>query len=510
MQATSATGNGASCKRYAWLGAIWSPSYAASGDPDDDQAISEGTGARIALSSLIRAIFMGEASEIPAAPMTPAPTSARVLSPQTSAEDGPKAGDMDLAGKARAEDKIRQARAAGLMVPASKADGLLYDVGTAVMPEAWASERKDFDKLPTGETRLPMVRDAIRAEDRTNVTIPAWDLRLSPRSGKLGAKPGEDGKTDPAQVWTPSRRALQGFYARAGIGAVPDHWPTDIRATAVNSLCVRFEKERPAAQLINGQDPIVQVRVARSTGRAFAVVSPSYGQFDGDLVLEALLAALPRGARVNVDYDPEAARGRVEIVTLQEERPVVGEPFKTSFSVGWDDTGGGSVWGDGGLFSARCLNLTRIYTSAGSFRMRHAGSVGRLARRFRQEFDRIARVVSQFSQAYGHAAAEELTNAERIEGTEFLQGIYRSLMQRDLVPVKGRREDAVKELAIQALADENHAGLTRAGVANGITRYAHRVNQDPWMRDELETAAGRLLWAPKPVKLDYLAKEISA
>ena len=473
-----------SAKRYGWNGQVWSAS--------GDEAVSD-KGNVVAIAALLRAIYDGQAHEIRYAMLVPAP-----------AVEEPKAGDMDEAGRARAEAKIAKAAEMGVKLPSSQKDGLYFDVGTAVMPEAWASERKAYEQLPAGAEALPKVRDQIRAEDRENFEYRAWDLRMSTRTGKLGDP------ADPQRAWEPTRRGLQGFCSRAGIGAIPEHWPTDIKAQSINALCKRFAETRPDALLSAGEDPRVLLRVQKARGRAFATVSPSYGAFDGDLVLEALLQALPREARVNVDYDPDQAKGRVEIVTLQEERPVVGEPFKTSFTVGWDDTGGGSVWGDGGLWSARCLNLTRIWTSVGTFRIRHAGAVRKLARRFREEFDRIAAVVSKFSAAYGHAAAEELTNAEKVEAHEFVQGIYRSLLQRDLVPVRGRREEAASALTMQFLADENKAGVTRAGIANGITRMAHRGNRDPWLRDDLERAAGRILWSPRPVKLDYLAKEAAA
>lgn len=467
-------------KRYDWNGATWTAAVGT-------EVATSDAGGKVELDALLRAIFNGEAKE---------------LTPEVPKSE-PKAGEMDAAGKARAEAKIAKAAELGASLPKSQADGLYFDVGTAVMPEAWASERKAFEKLARGDEALPKVRDQIRAEDRENFEFAAWDLRMSPRTGKLG-----DPK-NPANAWQPTRRGFQGFCQRSGIGSIPEHWPSDIKAEAVNELCRRFATTRPEGLLTRGEDPRVSVRVQKARGKAFAVTSPSYGQFDGDLVAEALLQALPSGSRVAVDYDPDAARGRVEIVTLQEERPVVGEPFKTSFTVGWDDTGGGSVWGDGGLWSARCLNLTRIWMSVGAFSLRHAGAVHKLARRFRTEFDRIAAVVAKFSTAYGHAASEELTNAEKVEANEFVQGIYRSLLQRELVLVKGRREEAVSALTMQFLADENRAGLTRAGIANGLSRFAHRVNADPWMRDDLERAAGRILWSKSPIPLHYLAKEVA-
>ena len=496
-------------KRYTWQGRSWAVVVADSGCTDDDTVVSD-DGEERPIGDLLLALHKGSAIEQAAVPAAIAPAAAPRLAvvpanPYAAAPSVVKAGELDAAGKARAQGRIDTAKALGVALPSSKADGLFYDLGTAVDEGAWASERKAFEELPTGEVKLPQVREAIRAEAREDFTFAAWDLRMSKTSGKLG-----DPERPTTHAFLPTRRGLQTFTTRAGIGSMPDHWPTDIKAGVVNDLCKRYAAERPSQLLqADGSDPAVVLRVQKSRGRIFAVVSPSYAAFDGNLVLESLLAALPKGSRVNVDYDPDAARGRVEIVTLQEERPVVGEPFRTSFTVGWDDTGGGSIWGDGGLFSARCLNLTRIYTSTGTFRIRHVGSVGKLARTFRANFEKISRVVSQLSRAYGHAASEELTNAERIESTEFMSGIYRSLLQRELVPVRGRREEAVKALALQALADENGAGLTRAGVVNGITRYAHRVNEDPWMRDEIERAAGRILWSQNSVRLDYLAKDVA-
>jgi hypothetical protein len=483
-------------KGFEWMGLTWTPHPDNDGGEGDKALASDGSTAP--LSDLMKAIFRGEAVEAKPEWMAPV-IPVRLV----------KAGEIDEVGKARALEKIADIeKRTGATLPKTKGDGLFYDAGTAVMDEAWESERQAFEALPLGEEILPKVRDAIRAENRQDFAFDAWDVRMSKTTGKLG-----DPK-DPSKAWLPTQTGFDSFTHRAGIGKIGAHWPTDIKAATMNALCQRFqdlskEAAKTAKPEERVEDPRVVLRVQQARGKVFAAVSEAYAKFDGDLVLEALMSALPKGARVTVNYDPDQARGRAEIITLQEEKPVVAEPFKQSFTIGWSDAGKSAVWGDGGLFSARCLNLTRIWTSVGSFSVRHVGSVERLTKKFTEEFERIAAVLGMFSKAYGNAASEELTNAERIEGTEFLQGIYRSLLQRDLVPVKGKREEASAQLAMQAMADENHAGMTRAGIANGITRYAHQVNQDPWVRDELETAAGRILWMPKPVKLDYLAKEVA-
>lgn len=164
-------------KSYMWQGAVWR-SEILGGDPEDDRAVSE-TGDRAALSALLRAIWTGEATAIPTAPKTPAPSTPAPRSAATTTTTAIEAGDLDETGKARALAKIQTARELGITLPASKADGLLYDVGTAVMASAWASERKAFESLPAGETVLPRVRDAIRAEERETFAFPAWELRMS-------------------------------------------------------------------------------------------------------------------------------------------------------------------------------------------------------------------------------------------------------------------------------------------------------------------------------------------
>jgi len=423
------------------------------------------------------------------------------------------AGDIDQVGKARAELKIAHAKALNLNVPGSKKEGLFFDVGTAVMDSAWESERREFEGTPAAEVALPELRGDIRAEGRVDVKVEdLWSLRASPSTGKIGFSSDRS--------WQPTERALAGLYSRTGIGSIPSHWPDVIRAGAINAVqkhlveeFVKKEEARRAACVAKNEkfepasrpDGVIRTR---KDGSCFAVVSTTYTAFDGDLVLEALEQALPKGSRVNLHYDRERARGRVEVVTLQEEKPVVGEPFKTSFTVGWDDTGGGSVWGGGGLWSARCLNLTRIWTNAGSFSIRHAGSVEKLAKRFRAEFSRIYSVVHQFSTAFGNAASEQLRPEGDISPEEFVKGVYRNLIAKQVLEVRGRKEEVIDDLLGQFLADENKAGLTRAGIANGITRYAHRVNKDPFARDGLERAAGRIISAPKLVVLDSLGKEV--
>jgi len=71
------------------------------------------------------------------------------------------------------------------------------------------------------------------------------------------------------------------------------------------------------------------------------------------------------------------------------------------------------------------------------------------------------------------------------------------LMERELVAVKGKRENIVDNL-VEAWQKE--PVMTKAGMVNAITRFAHEGDQkDPWMEDALQAQAGRLLFRSQPL-----------
>jgi hypothetical protein len=66
--------------------------------------------------------------------------------------------------------------------------------------------------------------------------------------------------------------------------------------------------------------------------------------------------------------------------------------------------------------------------------------------------------------------------------------------------VSGRKPEAERQV-FQAWQKDNsgaglaHGGLNRAALANAFTRYAHEgQHNNPWMEDEIQQAAGRLVW----------------
>jgi hypothetical protein len=77
-----------------------------------------------------------------------------------------------------------------------------------------------------------------------------------------------------------------------------------------------------------------------------------------------------------------------------------------------------------------------------------------------------------------------------------IPGLYRGLLERELIAVPGRREDAVKGLARAWSVEAARPGArpdSRATLVSGLTLYAH-TDMDPYDGAELESAAAALLW----------------
>jgi hypothetical protein len=87
-------------------------------------------------------------------------------------------------------------------------------------------------------------------------------------------------------------------------------------------------------------------------------------------------------------------------------------------------------------------------------------------------------------------------------------GVFRGLLDRELVKIPGRTEDIVQGLALCMAEDVSSAtvhGLTRASVVNALTRYAHTVVGDPWTADSISRDAGKLLLSTKALPFELEA-----
>jgi len=208
---------------------------------------------------------------------------------------------------------------------------------------------------------------------------------------------------------------------------------------------------------------------------------------------------------------------------------VAGEFFRVGIGVRTDDTGGGSCIVEGMFWQNLCLNLLCIDEGVtGIARIRHVGSVDALAGKFEEAMAKAKRAVGHFVDAWGYGTRENVLletlrvtpdadDRKLIEGvaggavpvSEFLPGLFNGIIERELVPVRGRAK-AIPKLIEMFHADTSAARfveggngqrserpLSRTAVVNAFTRYAHEGQDDPWQQDEIQTAAGGLLFGKK-------------
>jgi len=435
--------------------------------------------------------------------------------PEVSILDDPDS-DHSLEGEIRSALDLAAAEKAGF-APAQP----IYRRGTKVIK--WGvdnarASRIEHEAKPLVSEYCDDLVQQVQDENRRDVLVDVRNIRMN-KDGLLALQ---------KQRLLMTGRAFPSLCSRMGFGGGAylsnNCWP-ELRAINVNRQAVHFEEsERDQAQaqameaMREGKEfkfeprrLNLRVRKNDKGDEVFGVVSPRYTAFDVDKVAKAIKQAMPEEARGTVTYD--GFRARFEVMfhsNVKPEKYVAGEFFKTGIIIGTDDTGGGSLWGESVLWQNLCLNLIIIdQAKQGLFRLRHMGSIEALVAKFQEEMTQAKKTVEPFLEKWGYAVEEnviertskalEMPLPASIE--ESMRGIFNGILQRELVPVPGRKKKVVPKLMQMWEKDESAAaGPTRAAVVNAFTRFAHEEPMpSPWFEDEIQRSAGRLVaGAPLP------------
>jgi len=407
----------------------------------------------------------------------------------------------------------------------------IFSVGTRVNSDGVTNARAmqvNHDKKPSAVEVANKLVSIVQAEQRRDLPPRrSADLRMN-REGLL-VLPDERGDVGKGQLYPLTPRAFASLFSRfpcpSGIAYLKG-CPALLRSRNFNHWAVEVQN----LELQNGTKFSEQSRTVLRTRRGskgpeiFTSVSPGYTPFDADKIGVALAKAFPPDAKGSLDYNGE--RMRLEGLWRTDVAPeefVAGEFFKAGVIVRSDDTGAGSIRVQSVLWRNLCLNLIILDKAIGvDVRIKHTGSVEQLARRFRQAFSQALTSVEPFRKAWGYAMAEKDERlVQRVQGTTsedlsklpasaVLPGIFNGILERDLVPVRGRRKDIVPQLLQMHAQDEAAGayGVSRASVLNAFTRYAHVLETDAFEADEIRSGAGRLLSAKagrEPAPLPYVA-----
>lgn len=402
-------------------------------------------------------------------------------------------------GKARSERDKAAAEAAGFAVRAP-----LYDRGTIVDETGVANaraSRSDWESMPTVAAACDGLIGRIAAENRQDQIARLGELLMTDAGQFVGL-----GGPDEHKRYDITLNAFGSLVSRLGVGGaryLATCWP-ELRAHNVNAWLQKLAAEDAAKELLMR---------TREGAEIFAVVSPSYTRFDCDKMAEAVkLAASELGGHARVTYDGE--RARVECLwhsDIQPEDYVAGEFFKAGVIVKSDDTGGGALRGSSVVWQNLCRNLIILdKASMGEFSIRHTASVEEMARRFRAGFEQSLKSIEHFRAAWGFACrdnlAESVPTAGQLAARELMAGIFRAQLADERIPIPvaaSKREVVVSGLMAAWDADTSASAgkTTRAAVVNAVTRYAHQTaSLDPWAEDDLQSAAGALVFGKRPLR----------
>jgi len=383
---------------------------------------------------------------------------------------------------------------------------------------ATASEARVARRLQVEHNEKPAARDlaaqlvrTVTEEQRRNTAPVLLSALHMGDEGMLFGPSGRGLKLTP--------RALQGLVQRMPArqsGAYLADCPPALRAYNVNHWIKHVAKEdvKEIPQLV------LRTRETDGERHVFATVSPSYTAFDADLIGQALVRSLPAEARGSLDYNGE--RFRLEALWQSDLAPEAfgaGEVFKAGIIVSADDTGGGGIRVQSIIWRAACKNMLILDKAIGyNVSIRHAGSVESLATRLNAAYSQALGSIQSFTGRW-HKAQHEDKGAELIKIVqrstsddltgktleEVLPGIFNGIVKnRELVPIRGRRDQVVERLLECHAEDERAAeyGISRASIVNALTRYAHTDVADPFAADDIRAGAGRIL---SSARIPYLS-----
>ena len=461
-----------------------------------------------------------------APPPPPPPPAAAPIGAQSAAVVCP-------AGKTRAQRDRDAALAAGFALPPP-----VYALGTVVNQTGVDNARRsriDHEQQPLVGDYCAAFVGRILAEKRRDVTRESRSVTMNREDGTLDvAYPG----------WTGlpiSPEAFRSFTLRCGYKGA-DYLaacPFDLRAHNVNEQALligaREAKTLRAWEATpendRGRKPEPQEVVFRLRNDAdgkpeiFAVVSPGYTAFDVDKVAQAFAEAVPsedaNPPRGTVAYDGTRARFTAQFhSTVAPEHYVAGEVFRAGIHVSTDDTGRGGIRVRASIWQNRCRNLIILSESFLDLGViRHVGSVQDLAKRFRALLAKAYGVLEPFRKEWAKACEEDVQETLRtvdgtlpISTTEAAAGVFRGLLATKQVKIPGRIEEIVADLVKLWEGDDSSAkmihALSRAGVMNALTAYAHeRLDFTALeVQDDLQAAAGELLVGRRgrPAPLPYV------
>ena len=441
------------------------------------------------------------ATSTPAPAPTPAPASPRIVN------------EVNL----DARDRIKATRAA--VARAGLAYGeTWFEDGKILYPDGTAAARRmlaEVTSLPLASTALAKLAARVAGEARRDVSVTDVTEITMNEAGAL-VIPGVSAPV------VPEVGAWQTLASRCGIVLTePFMRARDLAnpAPVVAGLAGTFnawqgchKAERPADA--KPRTGVVGLRDVDGITRMFRFVSERYAKDIGIDVIARLIAEVCEADGIDpfaaIAYD--GTRVQIDLTFPTSVDPGdfgVGELWKIQARIRSADDGSGGVGLALGLHFARCRNFSQSMTETTLLSARHLGDSAVIAANLRAALREAHVRVQPLIAAWGYAKSDNLIDHlpanSPVKGAgvsggvpieEAIPGFFRAILAtREAVPVLSSR--ATPKLVEAWKADDGPGGpssgiITRAGVVNAMTRYAH-TEADPWDRAGIERLASAYL-----------------
>ncbi len=395
--------------------------------------------------------------------------------------------ERERANRERAEADAAKARESGFVL-----QDTVFAIGTPVVAvgvENAERSRLEHKALPDATVALAKLRDEVIREDRSDVAVRNGDLVMSddgmlevPGVGRCAADPGAY-----CHAWF--QNGMRGANWLLDV-------PASLRAVNHNTMM--------NAETIKDTVRVYRTRTRANIREVFAIVSERYTPFDIDEVADALKDTdVAAAAKADIVYDGK--RALIDLTfhsDVDASDYVCGEVFKAGVRISTSDVGLGSLRVEAYVIRNLCLNLivldnAKIVTA----NARHLGAREALVDALNRGVAEGHKAISGFLKAWGAANTEVVVAPTDIPFEQQVLGVVTAFAERSTAVAKSDIAGIVKRYCEDEVTGST---LTRAGVVNAITRYAHHDVSDRWSAAALERAAGGLTFEQRPLQYAYV------
>jgi hypothetical protein len=367
--------------------------------------------------------------------------------------------------------------------------------------DALLLSRQSWEKSPLVGDLAKMAEAHLAREEREDYTVPVSEIRMDDL-GKISRGKGR----------LPLERSAAAQLCDAilpggsrGVGYLL-YCPPALRAENVNfwreeqvrrAIEDRTGKTKPTADFLS-RTMLLRTRKQRpeSPRSIFAALGEHYPQVDADKLAKVVAEETGgKGARGAYTYD--GLKSRLDAIWHLPESAFagmrVGRSYKAGVTVRGEDSGRGCVTVQAVVWDAVCVNLTTVEREIDVAALVHKGKVtdilAAVRSAIRQAENRIEEFVDVWSEAERHAVVGESWHHGDIEP------VFARLLEKDLIPTPVGMDQKSMLLRLRRAYWSRDVAPTVKGIADAVTQIAHAdAWKSPWATDDLQTAAGNLVW----------------